>query len=138
MEMDSAKFLLVLMGCILAGLQIIYRWIDKKNIKDIKDTINAGISSFEPHIERTRRIEGEMKNVSHITEVILSTQQELIKLSETVASTQKIMFRLLEKHGEKINMDMTRVEDKLVSHQESCKDQHQTTREVIRNENRSG
>lgn len=70
------QHLIVILGCILAALQFLYRWWDKQDTKEIIkafnkqsikiinssneqsikiiDTVNDGIKSFDPHIERTK------------------------------------------------------------------------------------
>lgn len=110
----------------LVIVQFLYRIWDKKDNKEIITAIGNGLKSFEPQLERTKKIYAVVKDLKatysvkdedgrpliYMPKEIIETQRELVKLTHTVALTQKYMAELLG-----------RVEEKLTVHGESCKDQ---------------
>ena len=127
--MTENGILILSLGIILAIVQFLYRVWDKKDNKQIIKAIADGVSSFDKHIERTKRTYGIVRDMQKQHDIrdddgrpmwfmpkeIMETQRELVKLTSIVANTQREMIKLVEK-----------IEAKIDHHQEQCQFQFNT------------
>jgi len=106
---------------ILAIVQFLYRFWDKKNTRIIIDSINGTVTekvkSFDPHLERAKQSHEwihQMKNQADVKDkaglpliyrntVVEEMQLEMVKLTRTVASTQKYIARNIKEVSTKID-----------------------------------
>jgi Mg2+ and Co2+ transporter CorA len=122
----SDKDFVIVMAVLLMVIQFLYRLWDKKDNKLIIEAIGKGIDSFAPHIERTKRTYGIVRDLKRMHDVrdddgrpiwympkeIIETQRELVKLTHVVATTQQHMAGLIE-----------RMDVKIDEHKNECKSQ---------------
>jgi len=123
--MSDKEFFLIL-AVVLAVVQFLYRLWDKKDNKLVITAITTAVESFTPHIERTRRTYGIVKDLKKMHDVrdddgrplwympkeILETQREIVATQHLMAENQRNTLVLMEK-----------VLDKVDRHHDNCKDQ---------------
>ncbi len=165
--LSDAELLLIL-ALVLACVQFLYRVWDKKDNKlildamatrhentlelmDINNTailnsIKATTESFTPHLERSKRTFGLLKELKGLHEVrdedgrpmwympkeIIETQRELTSMTHTIATTQKHIARIIERQDLEMKAGHDKIESIVAKHAESCKDQFHTLKDQVK------
>lgn len=151
----SDRDLFLIIGLALMLLQWLYRVWDKKDNKAILNVltedrlaiiaaIEKAVSSFGPHLERTRKTHGIVKSLKELHDVrdddgrlmwftpkeTIETTRELVKLTHTIATsqkhiteTQRTVAKLLERQELSAQKSADRIESMLIMHGDSCKGQ---------------
>lgn len=135
-SLTTAQWMIVL-AAIVFVIQFLYRLWDKKDNKEILSSISSVVSHFDEHVERTKDSRSLLKDLHkmhhavdedgrplvYMPKELLETQREIVKLTHTVATTQKHMARLFEKFESTISSNASRMEAALIQHSETCKNQ---------------
>lgn len=128
----SDKDFVVVVAVILMVLQFLYRLWDKKDNKAVLEAITAGLKSFDPHLDmgkHTHSMIEELKNmhdvkdedgriVWYMPKELIDNQRDIVKLTHTLATTQKSITALLSRMEERDERYQMRLEDKIDAHQE--------------------
>ncbi|MGD1831006.1 MAG: hypothetical protein ACPKM1_15705 [Spirochaetaceae bacterium] len=117
------KVVAVALGIVIALIQWLHHIWRSGDKKEILSAISQGISSFEPQLRRTERIEQMATDLSVYHEKEMEMRMELARLSHTIATTQKHIARLLERSIDRSEADFERIEDLIVAHQKQCTEQ---------------
>lgn len=155
----SAPVAFLIMGLILAALQFLYRYWDKQDTKEIAKmleksinrivlTVNEGVHSFDPHVERAKLTHEwmyqmkETQSVKDSTGLPLiyrnvtaeNTLEELVKIAHKSATTEMHISEILKNIEERQTKQEEKIEklsDRVEQHQSTCtkqyndlKDQH--------------
>lgn len=129
---------LALLGVIILVLQFLYRLWDKRDNAAIIDAlrtqhemtmevISKSVESFTPHVELNKRTFGIVKELKTIHDVrdtdgrpmiytpreFMETQRELVALTHTVATTQKFIGNIFERHERQCRLQHDELKIKL-------------------------
>lgn len=148
----SSAHAFIIMGIVLAALQFLYRYWDKKDTKEIAEilksnieliikTVDEGVKSFDPHIERTKLTHEwafqlkEAHLVKDSTGLPLmyrnvqteNTMEELVKIAHKTAQTELHISEILRNIKGSQNEQLHKIEllsEKIESHQKVCTQQY--------------
>ncbi len=109
-------------------------------------SISSATDSIKPHIERGKRTFGLIQDLKNMHEVrdddgrplwylpkeLIETQRDLAKLTYQVAATQESILRITECQDARLATDHNKIEQLLNTHQEACKEQYHSLKEVVR------
>jgi len=151
------KQFFILLATAIAVLQFLYRIWDKNDTKLVLaaiqesqattlEAINQTLKTFAPHLERSRKIYGIVKDLKGMHDIrdddgrfiwympreIIETQRELTQLTHTVATTQKHMAKILERQEVLMQTGHEEIRKLLSEHQESCKNQYHALRDNLK------
>ena len=111
------KEFFILLGVVLAVMQLVYRILDKRDNSLILKAFSEALKSFDPHVARTEKTYTLIKKLSemhnakdsdgrplwYVPKELIDNERELVKISGIIASTQERLIHLFEKMDIKID-----------------------------------
>jgi len=111
------KMLILILSIIFIVLQFVFKRMETKTRKEIIAAFKEGFSSFERHAaisssnntllkqlnEAHSKVDAEGRPLWYMPHSMVRTQEELVKLSHTIAQTQKILSSMMKETRRDIN-----------------------------------
>ena len=126
------KELILTLSIIFIVLQFIFKYLDAKKNKEIIKAFKEGFASFESHADISKDTNDKLSDISKIisfttedgrpliyqSQTMIDTQAELVKMSHTVAQTQKILSTMMKETRKDIHI----IGEDIKAHAKECRD----------------
>ena len=126
------KELILTLSIIFIVLQFIFKYLDTKKNKEIIAAFKEGFASFESHATTSKennalllqldkshsQVDSDGRPLWYMPHSMLETQSELVKMSHTVAQTQKMICEMMKE----TRKDLENIGEDIKVHAKECRD----------------
>jgi len=136
----SDKSLIMILGIVFFLTQVVYFFISKSSTNKVIDKLGEIMKDLSPHFDRSKNMENILRDLKHQHDAVdlegkpliyyphsmTTTQKEILSLALKTSEILREVSEMQKEMREDIKSCNEKIEAKILTHSDTCKEQFQT------------